>query len=290
MLDSGIIDVPEFYDLGFSFKPAKNSNGHIIHNGTRRIGDRMVFTGIPEMMYQQRNIKLVDVDDYEDKGFNWMFDYNPYILRNARAKSVISMQLLADQSTHHHYLRNMPVFLSIADKYSQYFGLRCTLRRPRLYKYEDIERKRNKVVVATQGDNQGLMLNETFPRILPDHVMEQILYNYRDCEIVQVGLINDKKFEGKNVVDKRGIPDIWDVVKEIAEAGVVISPSCGVTWISAAYLNQTKVVLCEYNDVALESYIPRIVTNHHHQWSDQNFQLFNTYSSDIGVTNSYKWI
>lgn len=285
MLDKELIDIEEPLELGFTFNPVRNPNGQIIHNGTNRIGDRMVFSGIPQMLFEQRGIKIVDLDEK-----NWMFDYNPYVVRNRIVKNNFPFQLLADQSTHHTYLKNLPILLSLPDKYCQYLGLKCTLRRPRLYRYEDIQKKRNKVVVATQGDLQGFMMNETSPRILPDHVLEQILFNYKDCEIVQVGLQRDKKFEGKNVVDKRGIPDIWDVVKEIAEAQIVISPSCGVTWISAAYLNTTKVVLCEYNEIALDSYIPRISTNHHSQWSDQNFQLFNVYENDVGVTNSYKWI
>jgi hypothetical protein len=276
-----IIDT-ETYEIGFTFSQVKDGSGRIVHNGTTRIGDRLVFSGIPEMMYKQRNIKVVDLDSN-----NWFFDYNPYIVRNAKVKNTIPLQLLADQSTHHTYLKNLPIFLSVADKYCQYFGLKSTIRHPRLYKYEDIQRKPAKVVLASQGALQGFMMNETMPRILPDHVMEQILYNYKGFEIVQVGLSTDKKIEG--VIDRRGLPNIWDTVKEIAESMVVIAPSCGVTWIAAAYPHiNNKVVLCEYNEVAMDSYVPRIVTNHHQQWSDQHMNLYNIYDFDIGVTTSYK--
>lgn len=275
------------HEVGFTFGAITNPQGQVIHNGTSRIGDRLIFSGIPEMMCNQRNYECVV--DLDPNGFNWFWDFNPYVTRNAKAKQKIPLQMIADRSTHHTYLRNLPVFLSIPDKYCSYFGLRCTIRRPRLYKFEDIERKPNKVILVTQGNNQGLMMNESFDRILSDEIISTIVENYKNFEIVQIGTINDKKAYGKNIIDKRGIPNIWDVVKEISESMIVIGPSTGITWIAAAYpWISNKVILCEYNEVSLESYVPRITTNHHAQWSDDSFQLFNRYSFDVGVTSSYK--
>ena len=269
------------YPQGITFSQIKDSQGNILHNGSGRIGDCLVFSGLPEMWSQQKNERLVDIDNA------WFFDYNPHVIRGVKVEKTIPLIALADRSTHHTYLRNLPNFLSLPDKYCAYFGLECTLRHPRLYRYEDIERKPNKVIITTQGANQGLMMNETADRILSDEIIETIKLNYRNFEIVQIGLPTDKD---AGVIDKRGIP-IWDAVKEIAESMYYIGPNCGIMWIASAYPHITKkVILTQYNKNALQYLVPMHVDIHHHQWLDYSCQWYNKYIEDVGITSSFRKI
>lgn len=275
------MNMNKIYEKGLTFGVVKNNLGQIIHNGSNRMGDRLIFSGLPEMFYEQFRENVVDVDHA------WFFDYNPYVVRNQPHKNTVPLILMADQSTHHTYLRNLPNFLSLPDKYCAYFGLECTLRHPRLYKYEDSIRNPMKVIITTQGNNQGYMMSETAPRILSDEIIDRIKNNYKNFELVQVGLLTDKD---AGVTDKRGIP-IWDVVKEISESMYYIGPNCGIMWIASCFPHiAKKVILTEYNENALKYYIPMNVKNHHHQWSDWGTQLYNKYTEDIGVTTTFNKI
>jgi hypothetical protein len=274
----------EIYDIGFTFREVRNTQGQIVHGGTNRIGDRLIFSGIPQMYYEQTGKKVVDLDDV------WFWDENPYVVRNAKVKSTVPLQMIADKSTFHDYLRNMPNFLSIVDKYCAYLGLECTLRHPRLYRYEGIDRIPNKIVLCTQGNLQGHMMGESKDRVLSDEVIEQIRKNYKKYNIVQIGTINDKKANGDNIIDCRGL-DIWDSAKEIAESSMYIGVNTGTYWIANCYPHiSKKVILCEYSYESLKYFIPMNVKNHHTSWQDWGTQFFNIYEKDCGVTTSFKKI
>lgn len=274
----------EVYDIGFTFKQVKNAQGQIVHQGTNRLGDRLIFSGLPQMYYEQTGKKIVDLDNV------WFWDHNPYVVRGKQAKSTVPLQLIADKSTFHDYLRNMPNFLSIVDKYCAYFGLECTLRHPRLYKYEDIDRIPNKIVLTTQGNLQGHMMGESKDRILSDEVIAQISHNYKDFTIVQIGTKDDKKAVGDNIIDCRGL-DIWDSVKEVAESSIYIGVNTGVFWLANCFPHiSKKVVLCEYTYESLKYFIPMNAKNHHTVWQDWGTQFFNIYQNDCGVTTSFRKI
>ncbi len=275
----------EIYDIGFTFNPVKNAQGQVIHGGTKKIGDRLIFSGIPEMYYQQTGKKIVDLDSD-----NWFWDHNPYVVRNKKVRSTVPLQMIADKSTFHDYLRNMPNFLSIVDKYCAYFGLECTLRHPRLYMYEDVPRITNKVVLTTQGALQGHMMGESKDRVLSDEIIEQISDNYKDYDIIQIGSVSDKQAFGNNITDMRGL-DIWESAKEIASASAYIGVNTGTYWIANCYPHiAKKVILCEYSYESLKYFTPMNSKNHHTVWHDWGTQFYNAYDKDCGVTTSYKKI
>lgn len=268
------------HDFGFTFGPVKNAQGQVVHAGSSRIGDNLVWSSIPEMMFKQRGIKVVDLDNH------WQFDHNPFVIRNAKARNVIPVQALADKSTFHYNLRNQSSYTSIVDRFCAYFGLECTIRHPKLYKYENSKRNPLKVIITTQGNNQGFMMNEVAHRILPDHVIEQIKENYEGFEIVQIGSKNDKRAEG--TVDKRGL-SLWDSVKEISEAMYYIGVNTGVFHMASAFPHiSKKIILCEYNKNGLINYIPLNPHNHHSTFLYFAEQFYNVYNEDIGVTSTYK--
>lgn len=270
---------------GFTFQPLRDSSGNIIHGGTNKIGDRLIFSGLPQMIYEQTGEKVVDLDTN-----NWFWDNNPYVKRNVDHKNTVALQMIADRSTFHTYLRNQPNFLSIPDKYCCYFGLECTLRHPRLYKYENIEREPDKIILTTQGALQGHMMGESADRVLSDEVISQISQNYKNYKIVQIGSLSDKKAEGVNIIDRRGLP-IWESVKEIASANMYIGVNCGVMWIAACYPHiSLKVVLMEYSKESLKYFIPMNTDNHHSQWHDWSISWFNKLNEDVGITTSFKQI
>lgn len=273
-------------ELGFTFNPVKNNQGQIVHDGTDRIGDRLVFSSLPEMICKQRGYDYVV--DLDPNGKNWFWDHNPYVKRGEPVKSTIPLQLLADKTTFHHNLKNMNQFFSIVDKYCSYFGLDCTIRHPKLYMYENIAKKPFKVIITTQGNLQGHMNGETFDRVIPDHILEKIKENYEDgrFELVQIGSKNDKS-AGKCVIDKRGL-SIWDSVKEVAESMIYIGVNTGVFHIASAFPHiSKKIILCEYNDISLRYYLPLNPQNHHTSFLYHAEQFYNSYDRDIGVTTSY---
>ena len=275
----------EICEMGFTFKPVKNASGQLVHGGTERIGDRLIFSGFPEMIYNQRGHKIVDLDPI---GFNWFWDNNPFVLRDRKVKSTVPLQMIADKSTFHDSLRSLPMFTSIVDRMTAYFSLESTIRHPKLYKYEDIKRKPNKVIITTQGNNQGFMMGETAPRTLPDYVIEKIVENYKDFEIVQIGGRDDKRAEGTD--DRRGLP-IWKSVREVAESMIYIGVNTGVFHIASAYPHiSKKLILCEYNENALTYYLPLNTKNHHSTFLYHSEQFYNVLEKDVGVTYSFNKI
>jgi len=273
--------IDEIYDVGYTFKPVKNGQGQLVHMGSERIGDRLIFSALPEMVFEQTGKKVVDLDP---KGFNWFWDNNPFVVRDEKVKRIVPLQLIADQSTHGRYYRNLPNFLSIVDKYCSIFGLECTIRHPKLYKYENEKRNPKKVILTTQGALDEMMGGEMYDRILSDEIIEQIKNNYKEYDIIQIGSKGDKD---AGVIDKRGL-SIWESVKEVSEASIYIGVNTGVMWIASCYPHiAKKVILCQYSEESLKYFIPMNVDDHHTVWCDYSNQFFNATNRDIGITTSY---
>lgn len=268
-------------NYGFSFGVLKNAQGQVVQQGSSRIGDNLIWSALPQMLFEQRGIQVVDMDKH------WMFDNNPFVKRDIQVDKVIPCQLMKDKSTFNNYLRNLSNFLSVVDHLCTFFGLESTIRHPKLYKFEDVERKPNKVILVTQGNNQGQMNGESDDRVLSDEILDTIKTNYKNYDIVQIGSKNDKD---AGVTDKRGLP-IWESVKEIAESSLYIGVNTGPLWIASAYPHiNKKVILTQYNDNFLKYYIPMSVNDHHNIWNDWGVGFYNTTDKDIGTTYSYKKI
>ena len=254
-----------------------------MHFREDKIGDGLIYSSCPENFYNAGKGKVLDI-----KGA-WFLDYNPYVVRSGKARMTIPMQQFADQTTFFNYGRSgLPCFLSVADRFNTKFGVPTRLRHPRLYKYEDINKIPNKVVVHTTGDmKEPIALYEDRGAIMDEEVKDVIAENYKQYDIVQIGGKDDSPFE-RGCIDKRGLP-IWDSVKEIAEAAIFIGVDSGPMNIALCYpRTQIRCYEPQFPAMVWENfYIPMDAKFPHNQWKDWGIKIFNRYDADLGVSYSY---
>jgi hypothetical protein len=257
----------------------------ITFRGAQGLGDKLQFSSFPENYFRNTGEKVVDVDRA------WIFDHNPHVIRDAAPDRVIDLWTapwpLRQGMTHQQYAAK-PVFFSLAERTSSIFNHTAYLRHPRLYQFEDLPRLDRRVVLHTTGKSippqkaQG----EDAPRILSGEIIEHVRSVYRDHEIVQVG---SKEDVDAGVVDCRGIPDIWEVVRIIAQAGTFIGVDSGPYWIAACFprIFRKKVLMQYPPDYLRRQFVPMHIINLHVHWHDLSCLYFNRSRDDAGVTYSF---
>lgn len=262
----------------------------MIFRESKKIGDAIIHTSLPENFYHKYGIKPIDIDKH------WVFDHNPYVTREFTEKpqGVIDMANMSNRTSSLAYGRSLPVIMSRADEDGLRYGIDSpVLRHPRLYHYEDLPTKPNKIVVHTTGEKQSnkvLAFYEDNWRIFNQDIINAINKNYPSptWEIVQIGSESDIPF-GEPAIDKRGLP-IWDSVKEIAEAAIFIGVNSGPMNIAFCYPKVTKkIILTEFSPEFLRNGVitPMDAKFTHYQWLDWSFTLFNRSEHDAGTTYSY---
>ena len=249
------------------------------------LGDRLQFSSFPENHYRNTGEKVVDVDR------SWIFDHNPYVVRDAVPERIVDLWAtpfpLRKGVTHEQYAAK-PVFFSLAERTSTIFNHVAYLRHPRLYRYEDLPRLEKRVVLHTTGKRlpPQVQQGEDAPRVLSGEIIEHVRAAYAGWEIVQVGSTDDVD---AGVVDCRGLPDIWDVAKLIAQASVFIGVDSGPYWLAACYPKVfRKKVLMQYPPSHLrDRFVPMHVLNLHVHWHDLSCLYFNRTRDDAGVTYGF---
>src|SRR5688572_27016356 len=182
--------------------------------GAPGLGDKLQFSSFPENYFRNTGEKVVDVDR------SWIFDHNPHVVRDVAPDRLVDLWStpfpLRKGITHEQYAAK-PLFFSLAERTSSIFGHTAYLRHPRLYRFEDLPRLDKRVVLHTTGKKLPPVTaqGEDAPRVLSAEIIEHVRTAYRGHEIVQVGASDDVD---AGVVDCRGIADIWEVVKIIAQA------------------------------------------------------------------------
>jgi hypothetical protein len=253
--------------------------------GAQGLGDKLQFSSFPENYYRNTGEKVVDLDR------SWIFDHNPYVVRDTAPDKVVDLWAtpfpLRKGITHEQYAAK-PVFFSLAERTSSIFNHVAYLRHPRLYRYEDLPRLEKRLVLHTTGKNLPPVTaqGEDARRVLSQEVIEHVRSAYAGWEIVQVGSSDDVD---ARVVDRRGLPDIWEVVKLIAQASVFIGVDSGPYWIAACYPHIfRKKVLMQYPPEHLrERFVPMHVLNLHVHWHDHSCLYFNRTRDDAGVTYGF---
>jgi hypothetical protein len=185
------------------------------------------------------------------------------------------------------YLRK-PIFFSLAERTSSIFAQVAYLRHPRLYRFEDLPVIHNRVVIHTTGKDTPPLthLGEDRARVLSQEIIEHVRIKYQNFEIIQVGSKDDID---AGVVDCRGLDEIWEVVKIIAQASIFIGVDSGPYWIAACYPRIfRKKVLMQYPTGYLRtSFVPMHVPNNHVHWHDASCYYYNRSEDDAGITFSY---
>ena len=239
----------------------------LIMNPLIGIGDRLQFTLVPENIFKLTGEKVIDMSK------DWVFDHNPYVIRDANTYPETVIDLWA---VSHHFPSNG--FKSHADRQIVKFlgGKKSFCRGPRLYKFEDTKMIPNRVVIHLTGKSQPTKINE--------NVIETIRERYSDFEIIQIGGPNDMKTP---FINKLGL-GMWETIELIASASIYIGVNSSFLHAAAAYPRiSRKIILPE--DI-LSEFIPMHSPVHAGCWLDHNNQYFNTTEEDIGVTFSYKKI
>jgi hypothetical protein len=250
------------------------------HNGVVKynaMGDWLLASSFPENVFKLRNEKVIDV--YK----SWVFDYNPYVVRDVKAERIIDIMPAWVE-----YARNSPVIYSFSDSlltmFLDYKG-QPLLRHPRLYRYEDLEMIPDRIVLHIEGGR-----NKPTPRFMDEQVINFILDKYKNYDIIQVGGKNDRIIEGtKNCLGA----DIWESVKIISQCAMFIGVDSGPLHIAQAYprINRKMIVTkAQFDRDWPEHYWPMNPKDHFSFWYDWDINYFNEFDRDIGITTSYNSI
>ena len=237
------------------------------------IGDGVQFTSLPENYYRATGFKLVDISK------PWYLDYNPYVLRDVEPSRVV--ELWNYPKIYEWSPPRKTVYMTNAEVHCSVFGVKePSLISPRLYRYEDFPFElREAILFHPFGKSHGALPNQVI-----DHVLEKY-----SCtgKLVQIGLPSD---------DKIGIPfletpTMWDLVRVISQARMLIGVDSGPSWIASCFHDiivkkiRTKFQFgfCEPKD-----WVPLDIRNEHSFWDDQSlFKVYNCFEHDVGFTRSY---
>lgn len=230
------------------------------------IGDAIIKTSFPENYFRNTGEKLVDLDHH------WVYDYNPYVVRNQNALKVFNfvndqIQIITSGKR--------KTYKSDAEEYCSNYNLKkLYLKSPRLYAFESLSTVMDRVVVHIQGKTCGLM---------DEHVRSFISEKYKNFDLIQIGSGNEPIL--KNAKNFLGLPK-WDCVKLIASAAVFIGVNSGFYHISNCYPSVRTKIILNYNEDRLNEIIPRDHTIGC-EWYNYDVEYFNTFDHDVGITRSY---
>ena len=253
--------------------------------GALGIGDKLQFSSFPENYFRNTGQKVVDVDRV------WIFDHNPYVVRDAQPDRIINLwtqKWLEGDSVPLEDYKTKPVFSSIAERTSRIFGHTAYLRHPRLYQFEELPTLEKRIVLHTTGKNipPHVALGEDRLRRLSEEIISRVRDVYAGYEIIQIGSASDVD---AHVVDCRGLADIWEVTRLIAQARMFIGVDSGPYWIAASYprIFRKKVMMQYAADYLREQFVPMHVLDPHSHWHDASCLYYNRTTDDAGVTYSY---
>lgn len=232
------------------------------------LGDQIQFTSLPENYFRHTGRMLVDTAKC------WIFDHNPYVLRDYSVPPKLVYELWNFQP---HPKPKRPVWLSLAEKHASILNIPVVQKFPRLYVHEDFPfHKREKILLHTHGRSHGPM---------PDHVIEHVLKKYKGMPLFHICTPSDPDLG----IPRLQTPTIWDLVKEISEARMLIGQDSGPSWIAACYPDIiVKKLRTRPTPEHFKEWVPLDVSNIHAQWDDRTHQVFNPTGDDIGFTASYK--
>jgi len=230
------------------------------------IGDAVIKSSFPENFFMNYNQKLIDIER------KWIFDYNPYVERDKDPDIVLPFLERQREIINKNERKS---HLSHAEEYCFNFDLpKCFLRRPRLYKYEDLETDKNQVVVHTFGKTVGPM---------KEYIRKQITKNYQNYKLIQIGMPYDPIIEGAE--DARGL-SVWDSIKIIASSSIFIGVNSGFHHISKAYPKVRSKLILEVPQDRLLNFRPMDLKNNF-EWFEFGVEYYNDTEYDIGITDAY---
>ncbi|MFD1556903.1 hypothetical protein ACFSHT_14945 [Paraburkholderia silviterrae] len=253
--------------------------------GALGLGDQLQFSSFPENHYRNTGQKIVDVDRA------WIFDHNPYVVRNEQSERVLNLwskQWPWAELVPAPEYEKKPVYSSIAERTGTIFGHVAYLRHPRLYRFEELPTLERRIVIHTTGKRVPVQsaYGEDHARCLSEEIIDHIRKTYAGYEIIQVGSLDDIDAQ---VVDCRGIGDIWEVVRLIAQARIYIGVDSGPYWIASCFpkIFRKKVLMQYPPEFLRDGFVPMHALNAHTHWHDHSCLYFNRTVDDAGITYGY---
>lgn len=243
------------------------------NQGRLGIGDLIQFTSIPENYCLTFGKKLVDVDRH------WVFDHNPYVVRNVECDDEIDLWYA--------YTHNIPkvfrgrsMLQSNAEAWARHFcNFKVTLNRPRLYHNEQYPFSlRQHVLLHTCGISHG---------VLPEHVVKHVLEKYGPL-VRGIGDPNDWRYNLK-MPEWINTPTVWDLAEVISKARMLIGIDSGPSWIAMCYPDVvTKKVRTFPAVEVLDQWLPLELCRLGSYWDDRAAGIYNISENDVGFTWSYR--
>lgn len=237
------------------------------------IGDVVQFTSIPENYFKHTGDKLADLDH------NWVFDFNPYVLRNVQKVDEVFNLWDLHCFDVPKQVDGKTTFLSNAHAHSRHFKYPVVLNRPRLYKFEEYPyQDRHHVFLHVKGRSHGF---------LPEHVVKHVLDKYGNL-VVFIGLQEDWIYSmpipARSIYPKT----LWDLAAILSKARMFIGVDSGPSWIAQCYPDViTKKVRMFPSVDALKDWMPLEWCRLGSHWDDRSAMIFNPSEQDAGFTWSY---
>jgi hypothetical protein len=209
----------------------------------------------------------------------WVYDYNPYVLRDIKPDIVLDMNEKISNS-YKCYDTKYPT--SMAWILSKMLDINLFLRHPRLYRFEDNIPNENLIAIHTTAKGN----DPTRQGHIPENILTHLFQIYKDYKIFQVGGKDDFKIKSPNVFDKTGL-NYWDTAEIISKCLAFIGMNSGHTILANCFPRvQKKVILS--SGPYLQTMIPESqIAGSYGNWIDFNWQYYNNTENDIGVSMSY---
>lgn len=267
----------------------------------KHIGDQICTTALPENIFHATGEKCIITDPAI-----WAFKYNPYVVHmdesqcpaDALEINVIPDNRVPEQRQHYQTVHKTNISAGQTQYMATNIGIENPkLRHPRLYVYEDLEREPDKIIINTSGsdrtrDNEPAVrynFGEDQVRVLDQPIIDQILINYKNYRIYQIGSKADP-LVGGHCVDLRGI-DYWESIREVATASRFIGVDSGPRHMASCYPGiDIRVLLVQYPEKTLITSRPGDINHWLFSWLDPTHTYFNRYEHDVAYTFSYKKI
>jgi hypothetical protein len=239
------------------------------------IGDALTFTTVPENYFRSTGQKVIDDTKH------WVLDHNPYVIRDPDETLLKSSKLLYGWNHNPRWMpKDRACFTSMAEQHTGNLSVHCYVRHPRLYHEEGFPfEKREKILFQTHGRSHGAM---------PDYIIKHVLKKYTHCPLFHIGKPEDPDIG----IPKIETPTIWDLVREISQARMVIGLDSGPAWIASCFPDVVvkKVRMKPEIDI-LREWVPLDAKNIHSLWDDLQLQhIYNPSEDDVGFTSSYRRI
>ena len=224
-------------------------------DGPNKIGDTVSISHLPANYFYNYNEKLIDCTGQP------CFQFNPFLIRDETPTHKLSLwQTWMDKPF---------VGPTLAHSHCAAFKLKCFVNSPQLYKWTDVRKLTNSLVIHTSGSGKAF----------PPHIIQHLHQKYDNYPFVyQIGSASDID---AGFYDRRGA-DFWTAARYIAECSIFIGLDSAPLHISMAYQNiLRKCVLVDKTPTELEEWLPD------HWFYKNGVEYFSIYAKDIGIVQSY---